>query len=158
MNLMYWGYVHVNGTIHIKRYFGSADILEATESPFCKIILGPFQAKSVEGASLIFNMLLASIQEHDGVIKPKRVTLQQPTELEKLFFNVMVDDNRRELREVFLKGLLLRAMTKMNAIQREKFKSSHPEEYAIVEEYLADTENFTAALKAKIEQHDRLQI
>lgn len=32
--LTWWAYKHVNGTVHIKRFFGLQDLQEADESPF----------------------------------------------------------------------------------------------------------------------------
>jgi len=42
--MKWWGYIHTNGTLQIKRYFGPLDITEAHESPFCKTVLGPVDA------------------------------------------------------------------------------------------------------------------
>lgn len=42
--LQWWGYKHVSGTYQAKRYFGALDTDEALESPFCKIVVGPFWA------------------------------------------------------------------------------------------------------------------
>lgn len=44
--LMWWGYIHTNKTIQIKRYFGPLDIEEAIESPFVGEHYGPFEADS----------------------------------------------------------------------------------------------------------------
>lgn len=44
--LKWWGYLHTNGNIQVKRYFGPRDISEAIESPFCEKVTGePFYAK-----------------------------------------------------------------------------------------------------------------
>ncbi len=40
----WWGYKHVNGTYQAKRYFDKRDTDEAHESPFCDIVVGPFEA------------------------------------------------------------------------------------------------------------------
>ncbi len=40
----WWGYIHTNGGIQVKRYFDKQDIIEATESPFVKMAFGPFEA------------------------------------------------------------------------------------------------------------------
>ena len=42
MSLLWWGYIHTNGTIQVKRYFGPEDIREAHESPFVARVYGPF--------------------------------------------------------------------------------------------------------------------
>ena len=40
----WWGYVHQNGTIQVKRFFSQLDLDEATESPFVYAVYGPFNA------------------------------------------------------------------------------------------------------------------
>ncbi len=47
---LWWGYLHTSGTIQAKRYFGPLDIKEAEESPFCEIVMGPFEAEDREEA------------------------------------------------------------------------------------------------------------
>lgn len=42
--LLWWGYKHISGTYQAKRYFDQRDIQEAHESPFCEIVVGPFEA------------------------------------------------------------------------------------------------------------------
>lgn len=32
--LLWWGYIHTNGSTHLKRYFGPLDIEEVHKSPF----------------------------------------------------------------------------------------------------------------------------
>lgn len=54
----WWGYIHENDTLHVKRYYGLQDIIEAKESPFCKRIHGPFPAKNSEQA-------MEFLKEHD---------------------------------------------------------------------------------------------
>lgn len=48
--LQWWGYLHTSGTYQAKRYFGALDTDEARESPFCKIVVGPFYASDREEA------------------------------------------------------------------------------------------------------------
>ena len=48
--LLWWGYIHTNGSTHLKRYFGPLDIEEAHKSPFCKIVVGPFESPSRDEA------------------------------------------------------------------------------------------------------------
>lgn len=33
-DIMWWAYMHTNGAILVKRYFGPEDIIEAIDSPF----------------------------------------------------------------------------------------------------------------------------
>lgn len=46
----WWGYVHVNGNIQVKRFFDKRDIDDARESPFCKYIFDPFESKDRDSA------------------------------------------------------------------------------------------------------------
>jgi hypothetical protein len=47
---LWWGYLHVEGTIQAKRYFDKLDIREAQESPFVARVFGPFEAKDRQDA------------------------------------------------------------------------------------------------------------
>lgn len=46
----WWGYLHVEGTLHVKRYFDMQDLNEAQESPFVKFLAGPWECKDREEA------------------------------------------------------------------------------------------------------------
>jgi len=46
----WWGYLHEEGTLHVKRYFGPEDIAEAHESPFVHIVAGPWECNGREEA------------------------------------------------------------------------------------------------------------
>jgi len=46
----WWGYLHTEGTLHVKRYFGPMDIDEAYESPFVSLVAGPWECKDREEA------------------------------------------------------------------------------------------------------------
>jgi len=46
----WWGYLHVEGTLQVKRYFGPMDITEAKESPFVDIVAGPWECENREEA------------------------------------------------------------------------------------------------------------
>lgn len=48
--LTWWGYLHTNNKLQLKRYFDSRDLDEAKESPFVQRIFGPFQAVNWETA------------------------------------------------------------------------------------------------------------
>lgn len=41
---LWWGYKHTEGTYQAKRYFDQMDIDEAMESPFCAVVVQPFEA------------------------------------------------------------------------------------------------------------------
>ena len=51
--LEWWGYLHENGNIQVKRYFGPLDIQEAEESPFVQRACGPFLAADRDDARRI---------------------------------------------------------------------------------------------------------
>lgn len=62
MNL-WWGYLHINGTVQVKRAFGNPtlnerDLDEARESPFVSRVFSPFEAESREAAIKHINHLL----------------------------------------------------------------------------------------------------
>lgn len=40
----WWGYLHTNGTVQVKRYFDAEDLREARESPFVRRVCEPFDA------------------------------------------------------------------------------------------------------------------
>ncbi len=46
----WWGYIHTNGTIQVKRYFEIRDLEEARESPFVTTVFWPFEAEDREDA------------------------------------------------------------------------------------------------------------
>jgi hypothetical protein len=48
--LLWWGYEHSNGSYQAKRYFQQLDFQEAIQSPFCKIVVGPFEATDRDDA------------------------------------------------------------------------------------------------------------
>lgn len=47
----WWGYVHVDGTLHVKRYFGPEDITDAIDSEFVAHVINPFHATGAEQAA-----------------------------------------------------------------------------------------------------------
>jgi len=52
----WWGYLHTQGTIQAKRYFGIRDIEEANESPFVQNVFGPFEASDRTEALTILSV------------------------------------------------------------------------------------------------------
>lgn len=48
--LEWWGYLHTNGSLQVKRYFGPEDIAEARESPFVNTVYGPWECSGREEA------------------------------------------------------------------------------------------------------------
>ena len=60
--LMWWGYEHTEGTLQVKRYFDKRDIEDAKQSPFCEIIVGPFEAEDREEALFKIHELIGEIK------------------------------------------------------------------------------------------------
>jgi hypothetical protein len=48
--MKWWGYKHINGSIHVKRFFSQEDITEASESPFVVCCTKVIDADSREDA------------------------------------------------------------------------------------------------------------
>jgi hypothetical protein len=48
--LRWWGYLHSNGHVQVKRYFDQLDLSEARESPFCVKVSKVVEAKDREEA------------------------------------------------------------------------------------------------------------
>ena len=46
----WWGYLHKENTLQVKRYFGPEDIAEAHSSPFVKFVAGPWEVANREEA------------------------------------------------------------------------------------------------------------
>lgn len=67
--LQYWGYLHVDGTTHTKRYFSEQDIEEAKTSPFVKEYIGPFDADHIgDAAEYIVNYFKQKQEQKDYLI------------------------------------------------------------------------------------------
>lgn len=49
----WWGYLHTNGSVQVKRFFDQEDIVEANMSDFVEHTYGPFDADSREEAIAI---------------------------------------------------------------------------------------------------------
>jgi hypothetical protein len=50
--IKWWGYIHENNSLHVKRFFDMRDIEEANESPFVSRVYGPWEVNSREEALL----------------------------------------------------------------------------------------------------------
>jgi len=46
----WYGYMHIHGPLHAKRFFDDKDLQEARESDFVEAVTGPFWAKDREHA------------------------------------------------------------------------------------------------------------
>lgn len=51
--IKWWGYIHTNGSLQVKRYFDKRDLSEAEESPFVDTIYQPFEADGYDHAKQI---------------------------------------------------------------------------------------------------------
>lgn len=49
--LEWWGYIHTDGTLHIKRYLSETQILDALNSDFVKVISGRVYADDKKEAT-----------------------------------------------------------------------------------------------------------
>jgi len=56
--ITWWGYIHANGSVQVKRFFDQRDIDEAIKSPFVRSVYGPFEADNREDAKLITQEVL----------------------------------------------------------------------------------------------------
>jgi hypothetical protein len=56
---LWWGYLHTNGSIQVKRFFDQRDLSEAMESDFVDQTFGPFQATDRTQALSIIEEKLA---------------------------------------------------------------------------------------------------
>jgi len=59
----WWGYKHISGTYQAKRFFEALDITEARQSPFCDIIVEPFEAKDRDEALEIIKLKADGLKE-----------------------------------------------------------------------------------------------
>lgn len=57
MKNLWWGYIHENGTLQVKRFFDARDIEDARESPFVRVIFPPVQADTREEAVALMEEL-----------------------------------------------------------------------------------------------------
>ena len=46
----WWGYIHTNGSLHVKRFFYFQDLADAQSSPFVKEVYGPWDCENREDA------------------------------------------------------------------------------------------------------------
>lgn len=56
--LKWWGYRHVEGSIHVKRYFDDRDIGDAWDSDFVQMVTSPFAASNRAEALTIASRIL----------------------------------------------------------------------------------------------------
>lgn len=70
MNIQWWGYLHVNGTIKVKRYFGDWDGIQKDmqRTDLVAYVIGPFEACERDAAIKIIKETL------DANYKPAQKT------------------------------------------------------------------------------------
>jgi len=49
-SLHWWGYLHNEGSLHVKRFFDRRDLTEAWDSPFVAAVYGPWPVDNRDGA------------------------------------------------------------------------------------------------------------
>ena len=57
----WWGYIHVDGSLHVKRFFDFGDILEAQASDFVKSVTAPFEADSRSESMEVYKRILKTL-------------------------------------------------------------------------------------------------
>jgi hypothetical protein len=57
-DMPWWGYLHVDGTIHVKRFSDHRDLVEAQASPFVSKVIDVFNAPNREEAVRITTQTL----------------------------------------------------------------------------------------------------
>jgi hypothetical protein len=50
--IKWWGYVHADKSLHVKRYFGTRDLDDAYDSDFVRDVYGPWEVDSRAAALL----------------------------------------------------------------------------------------------------------
>lgn len=48
--MTWWGYVHVTGSLHLKRFFDNQDLDDAYDSEFVDRVVSPFEANNRDDA------------------------------------------------------------------------------------------------------------
>jgi hypothetical protein len=67
MKTEWYGYLHVNGSVHVKRFFDIEDLQEVSASPFVKVWRGPWECESRDAALVkLREALSGSAQEAKG--------------------------------------------------------------------------------------------
>ena len=64
-NNLWWGYLYINGSLRVKRYFNPLDLEEARRSPFTSIVVAPFKAMDRQHA---LKMLAAKLKFSRGEV------------------------------------------------------------------------------------------
>ncbi len=64
----WWGYVHVNGTYHVKRFFTKESFNDVKTSPFVLHIVDPFEAYNRDSAIEKFKENLPDTVDYNSQI------------------------------------------------------------------------------------------
>lgn len=62
----WWGYLHKEGTLQVKRFFAKRDLEEARESPFVAEVHGPWAVDSREEALAKLRLACGIKEEEKG--------------------------------------------------------------------------------------------
>jgi len=60
---LWWGYLHVNGTVQVKRFFDNRDLIEACESPFVQAVCTPMPCEDRADAITQFSAKFGVVVE-----------------------------------------------------------------------------------------------
>lgn len=61
--MKWWGYIHRNRSVQVKRYSDDLDLIEARQSPFVITVIEPFNANSREDAIKYIQDMLQEVLE-----------------------------------------------------------------------------------------------
>lgn len=90
----WWGYIHDNNSILVKRFFDSRDIQEANESDFVRRTFGPFDARDREHALDIVGMTVRRLMAREEMPE-----LPHMKDLKALCENPNLVDAKRYMRK-----------------------------------------------------------
>ena len=62
---LWWGYIHQNGKVNVKRFFDQKDVTEASTSDFVATVFLPRECKDREDALRQFNNEYDTTQENE---------------------------------------------------------------------------------------------
>ena len=85
--LKFWGYLHISGTIQIKRWFSDLDITEAKQSDFVKYVAGPIETDDFAEARKKLTDMILEANPVEDIWQPMNPAVLPDSELEKVRIN-----------------------------------------------------------------------
>lgn len=67
-DIEWWAYIHINGSLIVKRYFDLGDIIEALRSDFVEKVYGPVPLGNRRSAEFYFKSKVYE-DKHDGQLR-----------------------------------------------------------------------------------------